>query len=219
MSNRFAAVTNIRWPIALLGIVLLLVASAFGAIEAARLSLESNYRKAVELAAMQRAMEITMLTMNGNVMGAVATLGLVNHPIKKDALDLTPAQFPAVMEALEASGKMHQANGIFVVGTNGIVRSSWSSVDKPTTGLNLKFRSYIQSAMQGKQNVYAAVSMASGKRALFFAAPLYSEVSADSLVISATVARMGSEHRIGAENLAWVGTVALLAQSHFRQQP
>lgn len=210
MNKVFTAFAHARSSLMRLGFVLLLGATVFGAIEIARIYLESDYRETLKTEAKRRAIEITALTMNGNVMGTVATMGLIVRPLKNDARDITPAQDPAAMEVLEASGKAHQASGMFVVGPNGIVRSSWDRLGKPTTGLNLKFRSYFQTAMQGTQNVYAAVSMATGKRALFFAAPLYGEISTGAPVIGATVARMGPEQIESVLN-AWPGPALLLS--------
>ena len=193
-----------------LAILSLAVVAGFGAIEATRISLEHSYKEVLATEVKRRAIEITAQTMNGNVMGAVSTMGLVNHPLKNDANGKEPSNNPMAMEPLEASSKAHQASGMFIIGSNGIVRSSWDSLGKPTTGLDLKFRTYFQIAMQGKQNIYAAVSMATGKRALFFAAPLYSEVSESAPVIGAVVARMGPE-QIESILKAWPGPALLLS--------
>ncbi|CAA7627444.1 hypothetical protein MTBSS4_850002 [Magnetospirillum sp. SS-4] len=63
---------------------------------------------------------------------------------------------PGILSKLEGVARAYDAQGLFVVGQDGIIRSSWDSSGKPSTGLNVKFRPYYQMAMQRRENVYAA---------------------------------------------------------------
>jgi two-component system C4-dicarboxylate transport sensor histidine kinase DctB len=74
------------------------------------------------------------------------------------------------------------------VDTQGIVQTSWDSSGKPSTGTNVQFRPYYQIALKGRENVYAAVSIARGDRALYFTAPIY-ETGRGSHAIGGVVAR------------------------------
>ena len=160
------------------GAILLSVAVALGIIEATRLSLEQDYKEGLATEVTRRGLEVMAQTMNGNVMGAVAALGLVDQPIKRVARGEIPLDTPVVMESLQAIGQVYEANGVYVVNPDGIIKSSWDTVGVPLTGVDVKFRPYFQIAMQGKQNIYAAIGTTTGLRSLYFAAPLYGEVSA-----------------------------------------
>jgi two-component system C4-dicarboxylate transport sensor histidine kinase DctB len=137
----------------------------------------------------RHAVEIMSQTLNGNMMGAIAVLGLIDPAIKQEALGHLPPNNPKVLPTLESIARSYDADGVFVVAESGIAASSWDNSGKPSTGLNLKFRPYYQMAMQGMDNVYAAVSIARGDRALYFSAPVFSEATNGTQAIGAVVAR------------------------------
>jgi PAS domain S-box-containing protein len=192
------------------GAILLSVAVALGIVEATRLSLEHNYKEALETEVTRRGFEVMAKTMTGNVMGAVAALGLVDQPIKRVARGEIPLDTPVVMESLQAIGQSYEANGAYIVNPDGIIKSSWDTVGVPLTGVDVKFRPYFQIAMRGKQNIYAAIGTTTGMRSLYFAAPLYNEVSANAPIIGAVVARLGLE-RVDSVLRAWSGPALLLS--------
>ena len=192
------------------GAILLSVTVALGIIEATRLSLEHDYKEALATEVTRRGFEVMAQTMNGNVMGAVAALGLVDQPIKRVARGEIPLDTPVVMESLQAIGQSYEANGAYLVNPDGIIKSSWDTVGVPLTGVDVKFRPYFQIAMQGKQNIYAAIGTTTGMRSLYFAAPLYDAVSANAPIIGAVVARLGIE-RVDSVLRAWSGPALLLS--------
>ena len=159
-------------------------------------------------------------TMNGNVMGAVAALGLVDQPIKRVARGEIPLDTPVVMESLQAIGQSYEANGAYLVNPDGIIKSSWDTVGVPLSGVDVKFRPYFQIAMQGKQNIYAAIGTTTGLRSLYFAAPLYDAVSANAPIIGAVVARLGIE-RVDSvfAGLVWPGCSCCLPKILFLPAP
>jgi len=193
-----------------IGAILLSVAVALVVIEATRLFLEHDYQEALETEVTRRGFEVMAKTMNGNVMGAVAALGLVDQPIKRVVRGEIPLDTPVVMESLQAIGQSYAANGTYIVNTAGIIKSSWDTVGVPLTGVDVKFRPYFQIAMQGKMNIYAAIGTTTGMRSLYFAAPLYSEVSANAPITGAVVARLGLE-RVDSVLRAWSGPALLLS--------
>ena len=89
-----------------LGAVLLSMAVALGIIEATRFSLEQDYQEELATEVNRRGLEVMAQTMNGNVMGSVAALGLVDQPIKKVARGEIPLDTPVVMESLQAIGQV-----------------------------------------------------------------------------------------------------------------
>jgi hypothetical protein len=193
-----------------IGAILLSVTVALGIIEATRLSLENDYKEDLETEVTRRGFEVMAQTMDGNVMGAVSALGLVDQLIKRVARGEIPLDTPVVMESLQAIGQAYEANGVYLVNPDGIIKSSWDTVGVPLTGVDVKFRPYFQIAMQGKMNIYAAIGTTTGKRSLYFAAPMYGEVSANAPIIGAVVARLGLE-RVDSVLRAWSGPALLLS--------
>jgi C4-dicarboxylate-specific signal transduction histidine kinase len=138
----------LRRLLPLAGAILLSVAVALGIIEITRLSLEQNYKEALATEVTRRGFEVMAKTMNGNVMGAVAALGLVDQTIKSVARGEIPLDTPVVMESLRAIGQSYAANGAYIVNLDGIIKSSWDTVGVPLTGVDVKFRPYFQIAMR-----------------------------------------------------------------------
>lgn len=164
------------------------------AVAAAVWTTDSNFRQQQRLSllqteAMRSAIEVMSSTLNGNLMGSITLLGLIDMDIKQDAQNGLLSIDAAIDGTLAAVGASFDAEGVFVVASDGIVKTSWDRAGKPSTGLDVKFRPYYQMALQGKSNVYAAVSMARGDRALYFTAPVYPERARSTIGVGAVVAR------------------------------
>jgi C4-dicarboxylate-specific signal transduction histidine kinase len=139
--------------------------------------------------ARRSSIEIMSSTLNGNLMGSITLLGLIDRDIKQEVsngLLSIDAHIPITLSTL---GNSFEAEGVFLVGEDGIVKSSWDRINKPSTGLDVSFRPYYKMAMKGQTNVYAAISMARGDRSLYFTAPVYSERARATSGIGAIVAR------------------------------
>lgn len=143
--------------------------------------------------AKRRGIEIMSQTLNGNMMGGLSLLGLIDPEVKREARGEIPPNGARMLGILETMGRSRQAQGAFLVGSDGLVKSAWDSIGKSATGLNVKFRPYFQMALQGKENVYAAVSLSRGERALYFSAPLYESGATGGRSIGAVVSRTGLE--------------------------
>jgi C4-dicarboxylate-specific signal transduction histidine kinase len=179
-------------PLLAKGLILLVsVLAGLAAVEAARRIIEHDHQDWLRNEASRRAIELIGQTMNGKVMGSMSVLGLIEPGVKVAATGKSVEQAAAIVPALEAVGASYNANGVFIVGTNGIITASWDIKGRGNTGLDVRFRSYYQMAMQGFENVYAAVSIATGERVLYFAAPVYAEARNYSSPIGAAVARVG----------------------------
>lgn len=155
--------------VALLGLALLVGWSV--AFEDARAS-EDRRLTLLQIEARRKSIEVMSSTLNGNLMGAITLLGLTHVPMKREVLDAEVGADPQILTELRSLGRAFGANGVFVVGKDGVIRSSWDWGDKPSTGLDVRFRPYFMTAMAGKTNVYAAISVSQGERALYFAAPV-----------------------------------------------
>lgn len=139
--------------------------------------------------AYRHGIEIMSQTLNGNLMGAVAVLGLLDGEIKGEAMGAVPPNSPRMVGMLGSVAGAHAAHGVFLVGQDGVVHSSWDSSGRPSTGTNVRFRPYFQMAMQSKENVYAAVSLARGDRSLYFTAPIFSDTTRTGPAVGGVVAR------------------------------
>ncbi|MES2951801.1 MAG: GAF domain-containing protein [Pseudomonadota bacterium] len=139
--------------------------------------------------ARRSSIEIMSTTLNGNLMGSVTLLGLIDGSIKQEATNGLRSIDSNVMGTLSTVGGAFGAEGVFIVGEDGIVKTSWDRIDKPSTGLDVRFRPYYKKAMQGQTSVYAAISMARGDRSLYFTAPIFSEFAKSRTGIGGVVAR------------------------------
>ncbi|MBF0416777.1 MAG: PocR ligand-binding domain-containing protein [Magnetococcales bacterium] len=137
-----------------------------------------------------RGIEVMSQTLNGNHMGALGLLGLIDKEVKREARNDLAPNSPSVVTLLENITRAHNADGTFIVGQDGIIKSSWG-VGKPLTGVDVKFRPYFHRTLQGKQNVYAAIGTTTGLRTLYFAAPIHAGDSTQSPIIGAVVIRAG----------------------------
>lgn len=191
--NQFALLLSqhARWAWSIIALSGFLVGSAVWSVDIhwraqQRLSL-------LKTEAMRSAIEVMSSTLNGNLMGSITLLGLIDNDIKQDAQNGLLSIDAAIDSTLGAVGASFDAEGVFVVGGDGIVKSSWDRAGKHSTGLDVKFRPYYQMAMRGKSNVYAAVSMARGDRALYFTAPVYADRAKSNFGAGALVARTSLE--------------------------
>ena len=159
----------------LLVFAVLLAAAALAGWAAARVDTgirEDNRLTQLQVEARRKAIEVMSSTVNGNLMGAITLLGLTDMELKREARRPGFVATPSLEAELRTLGRAFGANGVFLVGTDGVIRSSWDWGANPSTGLDVKFRPYFKMAMAGKTSVYAAISVSQGERSLYFAAPL-----------------------------------------------
>jgi two-component system, NtrC family, C4-dicarboxylate transport sensor histidine kinase DctB len=135
------------------------------------------------------SIEITSVTLNANLMGSLTLLGLIDQDIKQETSNGLLSVDAHIGPTLQTVGNAFDAEGVFVVGADGIVKTSWDRAGKPSTGLDVQFRPYYKMAMQGQSSVYAAVSMSRGDRALYFTAPVFAEQARATSGAGALVAR------------------------------
>ena len=152
---------------------------------------ETERLSALKLDSERRGIELMSQTLNGNLMGAISLIGLIDEDVRHDVGGIGDPNPPHLVARLEAIGRTYDADGVFVVGGDGFVKSSWDVSGKPSTGIDVRFRPYYRMAMQGKQNVYAAISMARGDRALYFTAPVFPAATRSGEPVGAVVARAG----------------------------
>jgi ligand-binding sensor protein len=189
--NRIAAFIVERYRLAWGVFLLATLLAALMATWLARDWNEDERLSRLKTEASRRGIELMSLTLNGNLMGSISLLGLVNREMKAEARGGASPNAAPVFDVLESVGRSFDADGVFLVRESGMVGSSWDSSGKPSTGINVKFRPYYQMSMQGMENVYAAVSLARGDRSLYFAAPIFSGTTNGTDSLGSVVARTG----------------------------
>ncbi len=199
-----------RYFLSWIGAFFLALVVALVVVESARLLLEKRNETLLQAETQRQAMEISAQTLNGNVMGAVTVLGLVHQATKNVLRGVVAVDDPATFQALQAVGWANNASGAFIVNNQGVVATAWDRNGDPNTGQNIQFRPYFKLALEGKQNVYAGVSLKSGLRSMFFASPVRDDTTTTSPVIGVLVVRLDSS-RVDDAIKAWSGPALLLS--------
>ncbi len=137
----------------------------------------------------QHSSELISLTRKGELMGAVATLGLIDKAVENEGHGIGQINSPKILELFSTLVQVFDAESIAIVSKDGIVGSSWNRENRPSTGLNVSSRPYFQAAMQGLENVYAGLDLTYGKHSLYFSAPIFWENQKASARTGAIVAR------------------------------
>ncbi len=174
-------------------VAILAMAAALAAGSLHRSSLEQDRLELLNIDVQRDAVAAMSLTLDSNLMGAISLLGLIEADIKKESLEPIPPNQAKILALLESVARGQQIQGLFVVGKDGIVKSSWDDSGKPSTGIDVRFRPYYKEAMAGRNNIYAAVSLARGDHALYFAAPVYAGMVRSGTPVGVLVARTGME--------------------------
>ncbi|MFA7280344.1 MAG: PocR ligand-binding domain-containing protein [Sterolibacterium sp.] len=189
--NRIAQFVVVHARLAWILVALAATVVGIGASELARLAGERERLAQLQTEAERRSVELMSQTLNGIMMGAMSILGLSDAEIKSESTNQLAPNSPRIAEMMQSVGNSYGAEGTFVVGEDGIVKSSWDSTGKSSTGLNVKFRPYYLMALQGIENVYAAISLTTGRRAIYFSAPVYAGKTKASAATGAMVIRSG----------------------------
>ncbi|WP_319243865.1 GAF domain-containing protein [uncultured Propionivibrio sp.] len=133
--------------------------------------------------------ELMSQTISGTLIGALSLSGIINNEIKSESLNPVFPNTPATDHLFRTIAQIFDTDGVFVASSDGVIRASWNSGDKPSTGLDIRFRPYFQVAMQGRETIYAAVSLAQKRRSVYFAAPIFVTSDKDSGCLGVIVAR------------------------------
>jgi len=190
--NKIAQLVNKNSRLSLVCMLLAVVALALIAGKLMSCANEVERLAMLDSEAERRSIEIMSQTMNGKLIGSAALLGLIDADIKREARGELLPNSPSVERLLATIARFPDVDGALVVGNDGIIKSSVAQ-GKSSTGSDVKFRPYFEMAMKGKESVYAAVGTTSGRRQLYFAAPLHAGETPDTPAIGAVVARASLE--------------------------
>ncbi|MRW94825.1 GAF domain-containing protein [Duganella sp. FT80W] len=192
MTSSIAIVTRsllLGWSLALASAVV--AATLMGCWSQA--SRERDRLDLLENSLQRHAIEARSLTLDGNLMGAISLLGLIEPAIKQESQGTIRPNTKDVLSLLESVADAYHAQSVFVVDREGNVSSSWDNGGTLATGLEVGFRPYFKTAMSGSDSVYAAVSLSHNARTLYFAAPVFLGQLRSGEPVGAVVARTGME--------------------------
>jgi two-component system, NtrC family, C4-dicarboxylate transport sensor histidine kinase DctB len=158
----------------------------------------------------RRALDLMSQTAKSNVMGGITLLGVVADSLKPPARNEMKKVTSEVREILASTAQGVKSDNTFIVAGNGIIVIDNPRGAKSAVGLNVGFRPYFRQAMQKKPNVYAAVSVSTGERGLYFTAPIHSDRTQASPAIGAISVRISPE-TVDSLLDAWRGPALLLS--------
>lgn len=156
-------------------------------------SRERDRQELLQDALKRHAIEARSVTLDGNLMGAISLLGLIEPAIKQESQGVIPPNTKEVQPLLGSVARAYHAQSVFVVDQEGTVASSWDMSGTLSTGLKVGFRPYFKTAMGGYDNVYAAYSLSRDERTLYFAAPIFLAQLRAGSPVGAVVARTGMD--------------------------
>jgi C4-dicarboxylate-specific signal transduction histidine kinase len=185
------AYTRTRWAWSVVGGIAILVSLLV--LVADLRAREQQQLTLLQTEAKRSALEIQSTTRNGNIMGAITLLGLIDGDIKQEATNGLLSQDAHIDATLSTLGNASDADAVFVVGQDGIVKTAWDRAGKLFSGLDVSMRPYFQIAVRGQSSVYAAVSKSTGERVVYFAAPIFAERARATTGVGAVVARVNLE--------------------------
>lgn len=154
------------------------------------------------------AEDLELQTMPSRPAGAADILGLNEAMLKSVALGHRRHNNPEAVSQMRAARRVLGADGVYIINQKGVIVAHELERDTSSRGVNVTFRPYWQQAMQGINNVYAAVGSRSNERGLYVAAPIYATNSTEDGVIGVVAIKMLA-HYLDSK-LAALGPHALL---------
>ncbi|MGU5699080.1 ATP-binding protein [Aeromonas allosaccharophila] len=181
----FSTMKSRLWQIAAVLLLSLMVATL---VDAFYLELErQEYRQSLDTRIQREGDNLQQLTLSSKGMGAVQLAGRLNREIQQASLlergDLTPS------EALQVLAQGVKANHAFVTNKAGVIVRDWDALGRHVVGQDVSFRSYFRQGIQGLETVDAGVSLNTGKRMIYVAAPVSHDRAQGSDITGVVVAR------------------------------
>ncbi|MGH1409681.1 MAG: ATP-binding protein [Aeromonas sp.] len=157
-------------------------------VDAFYLELErQEYRQSLDTRIQREGDNLQQLTLSSKGMGAVQLAGRLNHEIQQSSLfdrgDLSPS------EALQGLAQGVKANHAFVTNKAGVIVRDWDALGRHVVGQDVSFRSYFRQGILGLETVDAGVSLNTGKRMIYVAAPVTHDRAQGSDITGVVVAR------------------------------
>lgn len=193
------------WQVAAVLLCSVMVASL---VDAFYLQLEQQaYRQSLDTRIQREADNLLQMTLSSKGMGAVQLAGRLNREIQQSSL-LEKGNVNS-SQALQVLAQGVEANHAFVTNSAGIIVRDWDAFGRHVVGQDVAFRSYFKQAMAGRETVDAGVSLNTGKRMFYVAAPVYHDRAQGSVVTGVVAARFNMK-LLDTFLAGWGDTIGLL---------
>nr|BFD42026.1 hypothetical protein FFPRI1PSEUD_35250 [Pseudomonas sp. FFPRI_1] len=137
----------------------------------------------------ERAIDLGDWNVDGFTIGALSVLGRHNAALKA-VIDQPVAQSrQAAAMPLKTLAMVVGADHAFVANREGVIVAAYDSLQRSVVGLDVGFRPYFKTALQGGHSVYGAISSTTGQRMFYMAAPVYESQNKHDRIIGVLVAR------------------------------
>ncbi|WP_027183591.1 PAS domain S-box protein [Desulfovibrio inopinatus] len=115
-----------------------------------------------------------------------AAQGLTRSPVLQARLrNEISSDDPTLIETLQTARLLTHASSADAVNKDGIIVAMADALSRPSIlNTDVSFRPYFQAALKGKNSLYPASGIRSGKRLLFFSAPVYDNTTKEFLGIT-----------------------------------
>lgn len=179
-------VRDARWVPGALVVVLLSLLGAWLAVQTME-SLHQMQRAEERARTLQQTAQALLgKTTGGPLRDAVAQLGLHEPLLKGLALGTLPPDAPDALARLAQARERLGGSDVYVLDKVGTVVAH-DTAGESMAGFNLYVQPYLQQALRGVANVYAALAPKTFTRGLYYAAPLYAGDTATGPVVGAVV--------------------------------
>ncbi|MBF0510470.1 MAG: PAS domain S-box protein, partial [Deltaproteobacteria bacterium] len=151
---------------------------------------QSSYDATFQDAIEELQHRLSARTISSPLAGAVIAMG-INQPELKKAVMLKSREGGAVTNSLEILKPIRlrfNLDGLYLIDSSGVIIAHETSHNL-STGTDVAFRPYFQRAISGRVNVYAAIGSQSGERGLYYAAPIYADMTRSSGVVGVVSAK------------------------------
>ncbi|WP_232967925.1 PAS domain-containing protein [Pseudomonas sp. CCOS 191] len=150
---------------------------------------ESRFVTEVQQQNQERAIDLGDWNVDGFAIGALSMLGRHNTALKA-VIDQPVAQARQVAAMpLKTLAMVVGADHAFVANREGVIVAAYDSLERSVVGLDVGFRPYFRTALQGGRSVYGAISSTTGQRMFYMAAPVYESQNKHDRIIGVLVAR------------------------------
>lgn len=179
-------VRDARWVPGALVVLLLSLLGAWLAVQTME-SLHQMQRAEERARTLQQTAQALLgKTTGGPLRDAVAQLGLHEPLLKGLALGTLPPDAPDALARLAQARERLGGSDVYVLDKVGTVVAH-DTAGESMAGFNLYVQPYLQQALRGVANVYAALAPKTFTRGLYYAAPLYAGDTATGPVVGAIV--------------------------------
>jgi signal transduction histidine kinase/CheY-like chemotaxis protein len=172
--------------------IALAILGAWGGGELLRLSLEAEFRQALQDKAYHTADDLKGQIVTGRAMGALSLAGKMDPAVRLAALEKIAANSVSTNiaeESLKTIAVSINAEQVFVANAHGIITGAWSEGSTSPIGIKIDFRPYFQKSIEGEEAAYAGASLTTKRRVYWASAPIYDNIQGHHRIVGVIAAR------------------------------